>query len=440
MSFPRYQKYKESGVEWLGQLPSHWEVKLLKRLAKLTTGITPPTEDPANYLDEGSYGWVRPDDLDALGQPTRASKFLSSKGWTLVRPVDAGASLVCCIGTIGKIGYSATRLSTNQQITAVSVVRNPRYFYFVLTAGRHQMEVASTGNVLRILNTERLGAIPCPCPPAEEALAIASFLDHETAKIDALVAEQEHLIELLKEKRQAVISHAVTKGLNPDVSMKDSGIEGLGQVPQHWDVRKMKSVAEMESGHTPDKKVPAYWDGGQIPWVSLNDTGYLKDHDLITDTAFQITDAGIANSSAHLLPAQAVVFSRDATIGRCAITTRPMAVSQHFIAWLCGPSLLPEFLLLRLRSMTQELDRLTTGATIKTIGMPEVRTLMTPVPPLKEQEAIVGHCKLQCAALDGFIVEAERAVALLLERRTALISAAVTGQIDVRPESMRTAA
>jgi type I restriction enzyme S subunit len=269
-------------------------------------------------------------------------------------------------------------------------------------------------------------------PPLAEQTAIADFLDRETAKIDGLIAEQERLIELLKEKRQAVISHAVTKGLNPEAPMKDSGIEWIGQVPTHWDISKMKWVAKMESGHTPDKKVPEYWDGGDIPWVSLNDTGYLKSNDYISETAYQITEAGIENSSAHLLPARAVVFSRDATIGRCAITTRPMAVSQHYIAWICGDEITPEYLLMRLRSMEPELERLTTGATLKTIGMPEVRTLVTPVPPLMEQRAIIDWLKTQTSSIDTLTAEAQKAITLLQERRSALISAAVTGQIDVR--------
>jgi type I restriction enzyme S subunit len=166
--------------------------------------------------------------------------------------------------------------------------------------------------------------------------------------------------------------------------------------------------------------------------VSLNDTGYLKEHDYISDTAYRVNELGIANSSARLLPERVVVFSRDATIGRCAITTRPMAVSQHFIAWVCGDDIFPEYLLMRLRSMTQELERLTTGATLKTIGMPDVRTLQTPVPPLDEQKSVVAYIQRSCADIDLFIAAAEKTITLLQERRSALISAAVTGQIDVR--------
>jgi len=210
-------------------------------------------------------------------------------------------------------------------------------------------------------------------------------------------------------------------------------------VPSHWKVDRIKWFARMESGHTPDKKVPAYWDG-DIPWVSLNDTGYLKNHEYIEETAHAITEAGIANSSAHLLPTGTVVFSRDATIGRCAILARPMACSQHFIGWVCGPELIPEYLLLRLRSMTPELDSMTTGATVKTIGMPEVRTLRTPIPPAEEQRAIVEAVKRETGRIDELMNAAAQAVELLHERRVALITAAVTGQIDVRPEVTKSAA
>jgi type I restriction enzyme S subunit len=274
--------------------------------------------------------------------------------------------------------------------------------------------------------------VPLPIIPESEQIAISTFLTHETTKIDALIAEQQRLIELLQEKRQAVISHAVTKGLNPGAPMKDSGVEWLGEVPEHWAIKKIKHTARMESGHTPDRKVEAYWVDCDIPWVSLNDTGFLKDNDYISETAYTINELGIQNSSARLLPERVVVFSRDATIGRCAITTRPMAVSQHFIAWVCGEEILSEYLLLRLKSMTQELERLTFGATLKTIGMPDVKTLATPVPPISEQKEIVEYVAKAVSRLEEMSTKTQTAIELLQERRSALISAAVTGQIDVR--------
>jgi len=274
--------------------------------------------------------------------------------------------------------------------------------------------------------------LPLLVPPLDEQIQIAAFLDKETAKIDTFIERQEKLIKLLQEKRQAVISHAVTKGLNPDVKMKDSGVEWLGEVPEHWDIIKVKHIAKLESGHTPDKKVDEYWIECDIPWVSLNDSKQLKENDYISETTYNINSKGMANSSARLLPSRCVVFTRDASIGFTAITTRPMAVSQHIIAWICDSKVIPEFLLLVFYGMVAELDRYTFGATIKTIGLGDVKKLVCALPPLEEQEEVVHHIFQLRKKMTEAVKKAELSVLLLKERRTALISAAVTGKIDVR--------
>jgi hypothetical protein len=173
---------------------------------------------------------------------------------------------------------------------------------------------------------------------------------------------------------------------------------------------------------------------GDIPWVSLADTGQLREVDFIEHTAVMTTADGIAHSSAHLLSPGTVVFSRDATIGLCAITRTEMAVSQHFIGWVCGPRLQPEYLLFVLRSMTQEMERLTMGATVRTIGMPDVRSLATPIPPISEQEQIIHYVYEHRSRVDSLINKIRGAIERLKELRTALVSAAVTGKIDVRGE------
>jgi len=214
--------------------------------------------------------------------------------------------------------------------------------------------------------------------------------------------------------------------------MKDSGVAWLGEVPAHWGVERIKWVARMESGHTPDKKIESYWRGGNIPWVSLADTGQLRTVDDIAETAVMTTAEGIKHSSAHVLPAGTVIFSRDATIGLCAIAGAPMAVSQHFIGWVCGSRLQPEYLLFILRSMTQHLERLTMGATVRTIGMPDVRSLVAPIPPVSEQEKIISYVHKHRSQGDALLAKVGIAVDRLKELRIALISAAVTGKIDVR--------
>lgn len=439
MSFPHYPEYKDSGVEWLGEVPKHWEVVRLKNLLqrRITDG---PHTTPA-FVDDGvpflSVDGIQDGELKFEGcryiSQTDHEEYRRKASPQLNDLLMGKAASTGKIARV-KVDFEFSIWSPLALIRLDQLVANPCFYEHSLKSPVVQAQIDNlcTANTQKNISMDDIPKLILTRPPVSEQIQIAAFLDRETAKIDALVAEQQRLMELLNEKRQAVISHAVARGLSPNASMKPSGIEWLGDVPEHWDVSKMKWIAEMQSGHTPDKKIPAYWENGTISWVSLNDTSYLKDHDYISETAYSITQLGIENSSARLLPAGVVVFSRDATIGRCAITTKPMAVSQHFIAWVCGEAMIPEYLLLRLRSMTGELDRLTTGATLKTIGMPDVRTLVTPVPPLQEQKAIIAYVTAQTVQLDTLTTEAQRAITLLQERRTSLISAAVTGQIDVR--------
>jgi type I restriction enzyme S subunit len=300
---------------------------------------------------------------------------------------------------------------------------------------RQQMSVRANGVTRFGLGQGAIGGLVIPDPPFDDQQRIAEFLDRKTAVIDELIAKKERLVALLAEKRQALITQLVTKGLDPSVPMKDSGIEWIGKVPAHWDVARVKHVARMESGHTPSRSVPEHWlDTNDIPWVSLNDTQWLAKNDYITDTTYFINELGIANSSARLLPARVVVFTRDATIGKAAITTRPMAVSQHLIAWVCSSAISPEYLLRVFYAMEPALERFTFGATIRTIGMDDVRELMTPVPPALEQAAIVERVVAECARGDRARAAVETSIERLREYRQALITAAVTGQIDVSDE------
>jgi type I restriction enzyme S subunit len=294
--------------------------------------------------------------------------------------------------------------------------------------------VEESGHGTRCLRLDLWRNILVGLPSDEEQRSIVRYIDRKTAQIDALIARKQRQIELLGEKRQALISQAVTKGLDPSAPMRPSGIPWLGEVPEHWEVTRIKWVARMESGHTPDKKVEAYWTNCNIPWVSLNDSKQLRVTDYISETAHYVNELGIANSSARLLPPGAVVFSRDATIGLCAITTREMAVSQHFIAWLCGPRVRPEYLLRVFQCMTEELDRLTFGATVKTIGMPDVRELVMPLPPIGEQDAIVQAVRGYRTSGNDLGRKVQRQVDLLREYRQTLISAAVTGKVQVPTE------
>jgi len=285
---------------------------------------------------------------------------------------SVGAQCGKCFHATGKWGVVA-----NTQPFMVTEKGHPRYLYYLVNQ-QDFWEKGGTAQPYVQIPASISKAVPVP--PLNTQRRIAQFLDEKTARIDALIEKKRELLGRLAEKRQALITRAVTKGLDPDVPMKSSGVEWIGEIPRHWEMLPVKRIAKLESGHTPDRKVDAYWEACDIPWVSLNDTAVLRSDDYIGDTIFKINELGLANSSARMLPARAVVFTRDATIGESAITIHPMAVSQHIIAWLCEQDkIIPEFLLLDIYSMKEELLKLTNGSTIGTVGLADVKSIQVAV-------------------------------------------------------------
>ena len=457
MKLPPYQKYKPSGIEWLGDVPEHWAVKR----GRFAMDVNPRSNRLRTLRPEDEVSFVPMEAVGEYGgltlEQTRAVADIGS-GYTEFDDGDVVvAKITPCFEngkgalTAGLVNGAAFGTTELHVLRSDSNIERRFLFYFTISRLFRSLgegEMYGAGGQKRV-PPEFCEDVRVPLPTLAEQHAIADFLDRETAKIDTLVAKKRTLIERLKEKRTALISRTVTRGLPPDAaraaglpanpSLKPSGIDWIGEVPKHWVVRKVKYVAKMESGHTPSKSEPSNWvdDECVIPWVSLNDTKYLKENDYIGDTAVKISGKGMKNSSAHLLPAGVVVFTRDATIGLTAITTCPAAVSQHIIAWVPGPKITPKYLLLSFKAMQQYLESFTFGSTLKTIGMTDVRKLATPVPPLPEQAAIAAYLDQETAKLDALVRRVEEAVERLQEYRTALITAAVTGKIDVRTGNQR---
>lgn len=445
MKYPAYPEYRATSHTALPQLPTHWQIK---RLRFATTGIeqgwSPQCDNEAADDDRWGVmkvGCVNGNQFDPLENKALPATLDPIPAYEL----QPGDVLVSRANTKELVGSAAVvpegvrpqlllcdklfRIRPQGEVQA-------RFLTYVLRtpAARHHYERDATGasGSMQNIGQDTLKNLCIPLPSGDEQTAITAFLDRRTAQIDALIAKKQVLIDKLQESRETLIRKAVSEGLERNKVLRDSGVKWLGAVPEHWSVSKIKFVAEIASGHTPSRSVDEYWQDCTIPWVSLNDSKTLREKDSISETHYQISELGLANSSARLLPAGVVVFSRDATVGLCAITEVPMAVSQHFIAYICGEKLLPKFLLLVLKAMQQHLQSLQTGSTIVTIGMPEIRGLETPLPPLEEQRAIVKYVDDECTSVDESLRLAREAIEKLTEYRSALITAAVTGQIDVR--------
>lgn len=439
-----YSENKESGIPWLGEIPDHWE---LRRLGDTVTacingiwGAEPNGRDDVMCVRVADFDRFRhrvrltTPTLRAVSSSERRRRVLV-KGDLLIE--KSGGGDLQPVGVV--VLYDHETLAVCSNFVARMPVAEGHSAGYLTYLHAHLYNIRlNTRSIKQTTGIQNLDSSAylsetVALPPQQEQRAIVRFLDHADQSIRRYIRDKQKLIKLLQEQKQTVIHRAVTRGLDTKVRLKPSGREWLGDVPEHWDIVRIKQVARMESGHTPSRSVAEYWlDTNDIPWVSLNDTKQLSRVDYISDTALRVNELGLANSSARLLPGGAVVFTRDAAVGKAAITTRPMAVSQHLIAWLCGPRLLNGYLLKVFYAMKEELTRHTFGATIATIGMGDVRKLVTPLPPLDEQTRIVEHIDEACRVIEQNLKETEQLIKLANEYRTRLIADVVTGKLDVR--------
>lgn len=435
--YQAYPEYTESGEPWLGKIPSGWTVVPLKRVATLKTGLTPPTENQDNYEDdETEFSWVRPEDLNENGQAVNASKFLSASGWSLMRHIPAFSTLVCCIGTIGKLGYVERIVTTNQQITAASFTYAPKFNFYLLQSARKILEQTATGNVIQILNSERLSNVKFLFLPKEEAETIANFLDHETAKIDTLIEKQQQLIQLLKEKRQAVISHVVTKGLNSNAPMKDSGVEWLGEVPEHWGIGKIKNLSLVISKGTTPSTMGAEFESSGIRFLKAENIG--KGFYAASQPEFYIskqTDEQLARS--RLKDKDVLVIIAGATTGQASLITEELlpANTNQAVSFIRPlNSIYSEYISYWLSTEYSQSNiwQNAVQAAQPNLSMETLGNIYIPIPPEKEVGSLILEIQKQLLRFANVIENAEQAILFMQERRTALISAAVTGKIDVR--------
>ena len=439
--FRPYPEYKDSGVEWLGEIPAHWEVKRADRcLAILKRSVVPreiPDQEVLHYsipnVQQSGTGSVEP------SATIDSSKTVIDRTSLLVSKLNPRKGTVA----LAKPHETLTTLASNEFIAMERrecVLEFAQYFYLSAHARLElSSRVESATRSHQRCSPDDISKLPISWPSTLEQNAIASFLGRETAKIDALVARKERLIELLQEKRTALMTRAVTRGIDPNVPMKDSGVEWLGEIPAHWAVRRTKFVARLRSGHTPSRQNPEYWRDCTIPWFALADVWQIRDGNVeyVHVAAEKISEIGIANSAARLLPRGTVILSRTASVGFSAILGVDMATTQDFVNWVCGPSLRSEYLLYVFRAMRPEFRRVTMGSTHQTIYMPDVGCFSTPIPPVPEQDQIVTFIRKEAAIINMLIAKIHRAIDHLKEFRTALISAAVTGKIDVRETASR---
>ncbi|MBE3994761.1 restriction endonuclease subunit S [Vibrio parahaemolyticus] len=432
--YKAYPEYKDSGIEWVGDIPKDWSMwKLAHAFNEIGSGTTPPTSNEEWF--KGDIPWITTGELREKVIVDTKKKLTKDtlKAFPTLRKYPVGSVAIAMYGaTIGRLGIFGIEATTNQACCVMTHSKqiNNKYLFYWLWAFKEDIIRLSSGGGQPNINQEKVASLRVSAPVSKEQQKIANFLDHETAKIDTLITKQEKLIELLKEKRQAVISHAVTKGLNPDAPMKDSGVEWLGEVPEHWDMKRLKYLGEAKNGltYSPDDVVSQ--EEGVLVLRSSNIQGAKLS---FTDNVYVDMDipSRIRTKENDLL-----ICSRNGSrklIGKNALITKE-AVDMAFGAFMViFRSEVNPYLYWVLNSPLFEYQSgsfLTSTINQLTIG--NLEGMEVPLPPKKEQEDIKAYLINKTSKFDQLINKAVYKVKLLNERKTALISAAVTGKIDVR--------
>ncbi len=435
MSFAKYPAYKDSGVAWLGEVPSSWQFRPFWTLFRRTKRTGHVGEELLSvYRDHGVVPKASRDDNN-----NKPSDDLTP--YQLVAPGDLAINKMKAWQ--GSVAISEHRgiVSPAYFVYEATHSENPKYLHYLFRSPRYITGYLSLSKGIRVnqwdLEPQDHSRMPVVLPPLVEQTAIATFLDHETARIDALVAEQERLIALLQEKRQAVISHAVTKGLNPHAPMKDSSVEWLGEVPGHWIVGKCGFYLQILSGF-------AFPSGG----FSSDDSNHrllrgvnvgvsrLKWDDVVYWQRTEgdgLDDYEMAEGDL-VIGMDRPLIGEGMRIAKVAAEDLPSLLLQRVASLKVGGKLHTDYLHCSLASemFVAHFSPETTGVSFPHISPDQIKNFVIPVPPIHEQIEIVNDVKKSLAKLGALITESETAITLLQERRTALISAAVTGQIDVR--------
>lgn len=444
--YKAYPEYRDTELCFLEKIPKAWSTSKVRFISSFGRGLT---ITKANLKDTGvpcvSYGEVHSKygfEIDPLKHQLKCvdKEYLESSPYALLSKGD-----FIFADTSEDIEGSGnfTQLISDEVLFAGyhTVVIRPNitnYYRFLAylfdsTEFRTQVRDAVKGVKVFSVTQAILKNISIWLPEYEEQQKIASFLDFETAKIDTLIAKQEKLIELLKEKRQAVISHAVTKGLNPDAPMRDSGVEWLGEVPEHWEVTKLKWKSLTTSGGTPTtSKYEMYYQDGHIPWIRTTDLNNSK----LLETPVNITPKALADTACSILPKNSVLlamYGGAGSIGKHSLLMFEATINQA----VCGiypSSAFESGFLHYFYEFYRPFWMINAAGTRKdpNIGQDHIKEGKVVLPPIEEQQTIEAHIKKTLTLLDRLKDKAIDAIELAKERKTALISAAVTGKIDVR--------
>ena len=433
----KYDAYKDSGVKWIGEIPNHWEAIKISRVHPIIGSGTTPLSSREDYYSEKGLNWLQTGDLNN-GLITETSKKITPNAVDECKmkfyPIHS--VVIAMYGaTIGKVGLLDIETATNQACCIIVPSKRicPKYTFYSFIIAKEELLLSSFGGGQPNISQDIIRKLKVPVPPLSEQQSIASYLDVKTEKIDKMIAKAEKKIEYLDELKQSLITRAVTRGLNPNAPLKDSGVKWIGDIPRDWEIPRLNFVtSKIGSGSTPKGGSEVYVDEGVVflrsqnvynDGLRLNDVVHIVPsiHEQMKGTKVQVDD---------------ILFNiTGASIGRCCRFTKGIGeanVNQH-VCIVRPKNILPTFLMYCLQSFVgqTQLRQLLKGGNREGLSGESFKNFYVLLPSPNEQQQIATYLDIKCSKIDHIVATQKKKIAYLQELKQSLITNVVTGKIKV---------
>lgn len=433
----KYNAYKDSEVKWIGEIPEHWEITPLKFCFKVLSGATPKSTE-LSYWEDGNINWITPADFKTEDRfISDGVKKITKEGFMSCSTtlIPSGSIIFSKRAPIGSVVINSNEVCTNQGCLSCIPKDDisSLFFYYIMSVSQKYFDMLGTGTTFNEISANVFKNVHLPVPPLSEQQAIASYLDAKTEKMDQMIAKAEKKIEYLGELKQSLITRAVTRGLNPNAPLKDSGVKWIGDIPRDWEIPRLNFVtSKIGSGSTPKGGSEVYVDEGVVflrsqnvynDGLRLNDVVHIVPsiHEQMKGTKVQVDD---------------ILFNiTGASICRCCRFTKGIGeanVNQH-VCIVRPKNILPTFLMYCLQSFVgqTQLRQLLKGGNREGLSGESFKNFYVLLPSPNEQQQIATYLDIKCSKIDHIVATQKKKIAYLQELKQSLITNVVTGKIKV---------
>lgn len=427
-----YPKYKSTILKWAETIPAHWDCVRTQYLFDIVSGSTPNSNDET--LWNGNINWITPADFNTKdhyvsnGKRTISQKGYESCSTTLI---PSGSIIFSKRAPIGKVVIATGELCTNQGCFGCIPVKelSNNYFYYLMSILESQYNLLGSGSTFLEISAKEFSSFRLLLPPMEEQTAIASYLDEVIGKIDALVAEKQTQVEDLRKYRMSLITETVTRGLNPNVPLRPSGIDWIGDIPEHWVISKLKFVSDVQTGSTPSTAIDKYWDNPTKNWFTPGD--FAKFH--LIESYRKVSSSAFEEGACRVFAKNSVLLvAIGGTLGKVGIVCDECSANQQINAISFNNTINPLYGAYYLLTCKSALNQAANSSTLPILNQEQTKNFAIPVPALSEQQEIAKYLDGKTDKIDELIAELEAQLKDLAEYKKAVITEAVTGKVDVR--------